>query len=411
MIAESGSALTSVKIMPEMRSNQFMRPMRIVSGSGSRPGAGRPTVWAMLLIAGLAGAASASPDNPSWRTGTALERHWEAPVRMLRWGSNPLRDALASLSATQRVAVFLDRRVDPEQPIDFSSQDEPLAQLLARLAAELDLGTCRIGPVVYFGPPETAAVLPTVVQLRREERESFSPVIGRRLSRELPLEWPKLTAPRELIGRLAEEVGLGVRDLERIPHDLWPAVELPPLDFYQRMSLVLAGFGLTFQFEDDVRLRLVELPERAELQRDHPMPAHLAARIEARLRQAYPVAEVARQGGGLRVRAPWEVHQAIEGWLQGDIPRSPRGPVRPSEVRYTLEVQNQPVGATAHALAQRLELELRYPPELEAQLQQRVSFRVEEVTREQLLEALLEPANLTFQVFEQTLEILPAERD
>ena len=415
MITKPGATLTAVEIIPEMRSNPLVRQKPFLLRACGQPAArgGRLLLAALTLLLALPSPAGTAPfGTSSWRTGAALERHWQAPVRMVRWVSNPLRDALESLASTQQVAMFLDRRVDPDRRIDFSSQDEPLSPLLGRLAAELDLGMCRIGPVVYFGPPETAAVLPTVVPLRREERESLARGDARRLEQPRPLAWPKLTTPRQLIRHVAEEAGLAVENIEQIPHDLWPAVELPPLDFYQQMTLVLAGFGLTFQFQDEGRLRLVALPERAELQRDHAMPARLAAHIESRLQREYPEVQVVRQSQGLRVRGPWEVHQAIDSWRRGDDAARPiRRPPGKTETRYTLEVQHQPLGATARALAERLELVLRYPPELEAQLQQRVSFRVQEVTREQLLQALIEPAGLRFQVFDRTLEILPGEPD
>jgi hypothetical protein len=363
------------------------------------------------LPGAVARAEPRDPDSPSWLTGAALERHLETPVGLLRWSSNPLRDALRSLSVTQRVAVFPDRRVDPDQLVDFASQGEPLADLIARLAAELGLGTCRIGPVIYLGPRPTAAVLPTVVEIHREQLQRTAAASDSRLRQARTMAWPELSTPREQIAQLAQEAGLVVEDLDLIPHDLWPAVDLPPLGFIERMSLLLAGFEKTFQFEGEARIRLVALPARAQLQRDHPMSARAAERIEALVRQEFPDADVVRRPAGLAVQGPIEVHRAIERWLRGQVAKPARAPAVTTELRYTLEIKNQPVEAIARALAERLDLELRYAPQLQDRLQQRVSFRVDQVTRDQLLQALFAPAGLSFQIAGSTLTILPDQRD
>ena len=68
--------------------------------------------------------------------------------------------------AAARVAIFLDRRVDPDQRVEFSSDDVPLEELFVRLAKKLKLGTCQVGSVVYLGPPDIAAKLATMAAMR-----------------------------------------------------------------------------------------------------------------------------------------------------------------------------------------------------------------------------------------------------
>jgi hypothetical protein len=70
-----------------------------------------------------------------------------------------------------------------------------------------------------------------------------------RLLNQRPLVWPDLAQPRDLVAALAAEAGLSVKLPDSTPHDLWPAVDLPPLTWTDRLSLVLAGFDLTFEID------------------------------------------------------------------------------------------------------------------------------------------------------------------
>ena len=353
---------------------------------------------------------ASAADDGGWLTGDRLDRQLEMPVESLRWASNPLRNALGSLSRSQRAAIFLDRRVDPDQPIDFSVQNEPLRQVIQRLAEQLRIGACRVGPVIYFGPADTATVLGTAAELRRDEIRRWPASFSTRLLAAQPVAWPELAQPRELIGRLVQQSRIEIDGLEQVPHDLWPAVDLPPLDFAEHLSLLLAGFGLTFEaVEKTPRVRLVPLPTSVAMERSYRMSGRQAEQIAELLRKQFPAAEVRKHPEGLLVRGPVEVQHAVDRWMRGgSTAPTKRPPPTAGQVRYTLEVKNQPVGAVAKALAERLGLQIAYDPQIQDKLQDPVSFRVEEVTRDQLLDALLRPAGLTFEITGQTLTVLPA---
>ncbi len=73
--------------------------------------------------------------------------------------------------------------------------------------------------------------------------------------------WDELSKPRELLENLASEADLGIDNPQLLPHDLFPAVDLPPLPLVDRLSLLLSGFGMTFQLSRDGKLiRLVPIP-------------------------------------------------------------------------------------------------------------------------------------------------------
>lgn len=172
---------------------------------------------------------AAAEGGLAWATGTALQERLDAKLDLVWSGSaNPLRAALAKLSRAERVAVLLDRRVDPAQNVAIKLAAVPLLTALGEIAHSRQLGVAMLGPVAYFGPPEAAGRLPTLSTLREAEVRRLRPAAARRLLLRKPLAWRDYAAPRDLLGQLAEQGGVELLDWERVPHDLWAAADLPP---------------------------------------------------------------------------------------------------------------------------------------------------------------------------------------
>ena len=91
----------------------------------------------------------------------ALDRALEQPLG-ITWHARGLRDGLARLSQETGVAIFLDRRIDPDQELTLQKAPTPLETLLGEIAAAAKAQTSRIGAVIYVGPPETVEQLATV---------------------------------------------------------------------------------------------------------------------------------------------------------------------------------------------------------------------------------------------------------
>ena len=56
-----------------------------------------------------------------------------------------------------------------------------MRELLQRLAEPLKLGVGRVGPVVYLGPPPTAAVLGTVAAWKEDQDQAFPAAVRDKL--------------------------------------------------------------------------------------------------------------------------------------------------------------------------------------------------------------------------------------
>ncbi len=313
-------------------------------------------------------------------TATILADRLRTPVAVY-WSGDPLRRAVTTLCTSHGVCVVIDRRVDPDRPVDLRSEELTLGQVLRQLADSEGLGITALGPVVYLGPPRVAAVLREVSRLRREEAGRLPPAGAQRLLRAQRWQWDDLSEPRELVGQMVAQAGLRAAGLDHVPHDLWAGAELPPLSLVDRLTLVAIQFDLTFSVSPDGQtVTLVPLPE-----------ALLA-----------------------------EAHKAEEPDRLAGLPALARGKTvlgkgrRPAEVRFTQKPTQGPVGVLLKQIADKLGLELRIDHQaIQAaglSLDRSVSFQVEHATLDELLDAVLSPAGLAFRRTGKVVEVVPAGR-
>ena len=329
----------------------------------------------VAVVTGLLGAArDGAHATISWLTGTALQKQLAQPEDFT-WSGTPLRKALRNLSRMRRVAVLIDRRVDPGQKVELVCDNMPLEAAFAEIARRRHLGLCSFGPVVYFGPVEYTARLRTLGTLRREEARRLSGAIRRKLLAAKRLQWKDFATPRELLDQLSRQSGIEISGAELVPHDLWAGAELPPLPLVDRLTLIVGQFDLTFNISSDGKtLTLVPIPK-------DPIPK--------------------------------DVVPVLRDWPKS-TGRHTDQPARAGldQKRFTVREAKGPVGELIGQLAGRLKLEVRIDREaLEksgVSLEQLVTFSVKDATVDELFRAALTPARLTFERNGNVLEIRPA---
>ena len=247
--------------------------------------------------------------------------------------------------------------------------------------------------------------------LRRQDAEKLPAEARSRLLKVQAWKWEDLAEPRRLLDELAKQAGVTVSNPEMIPHDLWPAASLPPLAWTDRLSLLLAGFDLTFEVADQGKaVKLVPFPETVVLEKSYT-PRGPAAAAAAQLRRAVPEAEIRVAQGKLVVSGLQESHEQIELLLSATSgPKTKVAKSKPAEQRYTLTVgKNDPAGAVMRKIAETLGKELKYDMAVLQKLKQNVPLSVKDVTLDELLIATLKPLGLTYKLTDEALEIVAAE--
>ena len=338
--------------------------------------------WGIALTLVATQAVAASPgDTTTWRTGAAFERQLQSLVPAAQWHGDPLREALASLARSHRVAVFLDRRVDPSRHLRLTVRRASLEQTLEQIANSVGLGVAVLDDVVYLGPPATTNVLPALVQRRGSER-----ALAARFA------WPELTTPQTLIESLAREAGLQWPAAERakVPHDLWPAVDLPRQSWRQRLTVVLGGFGLTYRIANG-QLQLTAIPSAANYTRAYRVTGAKARQLRAALAQQHPQARVTLGSGQARITGSAEVHRAASRLIAAAA-----GGRAPGEAQtlLTFRVKNQSVQAVLQKLAADLNLTLQVTPSAQESLKTLVSLEVRDATLKELIDVIGQKAGV-----------------
>ena len=105
---------------------------------------------------------------------------------------------------------------------------------------------------------------------------------GRRRAWRKPVasDWPRLAEPAGLASSWSDEAGIPIRDLDRIPHDLWDAGELPAMGLLERLTILLAGFDLTVRIESDGMATIVKIPATVSVESSYSLTAAQAERLD-----------------------------------------------------------------------------------------------------------------------------------
>jgi hypothetical protein len=336
-----------------------------------------PVTLAVIIMTNLSGGIARAGDAAAWLIGKPLAEQLAAQVGVAFAGS-PLRTSLGQLARAQRVAILLDRRVDPGREVNLTVDATPLKNVIAEVAQRLGLEVCQYQSVVYLGPPGSVARLKAITARRRDEARRLPAAAARRFFREHPLRWDDFATPREVLAELGRSGSVRIEGEDRVPHDLLAAADLPAMTLVDRLTLALFQFDLSFEITGDGKgIKVVPMPE-----------------------------DIAALGAEPNAQPP--------GRSDATPASDSSEPIDLTKVRVErMAVENQPLGGVLGQLAKRWKLELRIDePSLRRagkSLDRRVSLRVENVTVPELFEALLKPEGLTFRLDGRILVISAVE--
>ena len=367
---------------------------------------------ATVVVAAVVSAVDDSPAPVAWLSGAALTQKLAQPGDVF-WQGTPLRETLGKFSRAQRVAILIDRRVDPSQRIEAALRAVPVGDIIEAAAADLRLGHCRLGPVVYLGPPEVTRRLRTVAEILRQQARQLPTPVARKLLESKRLEWDDFAEPRELLRQLAASVGIEIDNIELVPHDLWAAADLPPLPLTDRMTLIAGAFDLTLEISGDGKtFSLVPVPDEVAIVRSYPAGSK-ADDLAKRYSELAPDAGVEIDGTEIRVEGLLEDHEKIATSRSPAPPsgQRPAGPAPEGETRFTANVVKKPARQVIEHFARQLGFELAIDEAALSRsgisLDTLVSFSVKEATLDELLTATLEPVGCRFARQGKTIRVVP----
>ncbi|MGC4005125.1 MAG: hypothetical protein QM811_19225 [Pirellulales bacterium] len=328
------------------------------------------------------------------------------------WSGVPLTKALDDISRAQRVCILRDRRIDPETSLVYELRDVSLEALLRGLAEHLKLGLAFGDSWVYLGPPATATKLATLVELRKDGTAALAPAVRGVWNTKRLTTFGNTAEPRKLIERIAVDAKTTLVDADRIPHDLWPSVALPKTSRIEELSLILAQYDLTWnQSADGATCKIIPIPETVVLRRDYPIGN---ADPTAQLKKLGLQGTFETRGKTLTLSGPAEEHRMVADLLAGK--RVKTTAVTAGEQRFTLSIKSSdggglPVGKSIEEVGGKLGFIVRFDQKaIDAagrSLDTPVKMSVTEVSREELIQAILKPAGLIGRIRDKELLVEP----
>lgn len=336
------------------------------------------------------------------------------------WQDVPLATALSRLADSQSLSIWLDRRIDPSAPITLAAVDRPLNEIFATLGQQTGAAITPFAGVVYFGPQQTVDELATLAAIAREPLSRAPADVRGRWLKSQPCSFARLREPRELLNELAASVGAKMQQDQFVPHDLWPARDLPAMAPIDRAVLMLAGFDLTCEIvEDGNALLVAPIARPVVIAEEYRVPNSRRSAFDAALAElpgATQTGEGSRQAIAARVEDHERLRAALAGRKTGAVAaaeamRSASAKLAGNTLddqRFTLTIANKPLVPVLNQLASQLQLQLQWDatiPEADAARSTLVSCQVEKANLDKLLKALLEPAALTFERQENRVTI------
>lgn len=337
-----------------------------------------------------------------WITGTAFQRELGSRSS-ITWKENPLGDGLQAISKTHGLAIFVDRRVDFTRLITLTARDQPVLSVVQKVANQGGNDAITVGDVIYVGPPPAVARINSLVDDRKADMRKLPTARQRELLTPSPVAWPRLSTPKDVLRTIALNHKLRVVG-DEIPHDLWAAGDLPPLSAAESLSLLFIGFGRSFELSPDgSALRLATIAGDEPFVRNYLVVGAKKKSIEDFV-AGVTGASVSNIKGGVAVKGDWRVHQAIGRSLSPEVDDKTGGGTTTTDSKvYSLNVEQQPALAVLNAVTKQMGVLVEATDEAKEKGAARISFNVVDVNRDELIHAILDPVELTFQWKEKTL--------
>ena len=342
-----------------------------------------------------------------WHTGKQLDRFNELALSAW-WTEAEFGDRLRSFSQTQKIAIFLDRRIDPSIVTNLSMSDVTKEQFLWTAATQFNVGVCRIEDFYYFGPPDSVATFPEVCKRlqatsTRQRRNTKVNWTDRQ-----PLTTADTVEPKKLLLKLAKENQFAIKNIDSIPHDIWAGFELPGTTLQVRVAILLVGFGMTFERNaDGSEIEIINLPTVQETELTFKRVEN-SSQLARALRAKFPNVKISVKGKNIAATGPPSEVAAIQrAAVMQQIPR------RVPNAEKTITITNRASRGTVLAtIAQRLNANLSFDknnPEVATLLRTQIEINAVHVSLEEIIVRTLDGTNLEYEIANGELRIREKE--
>jgi hypothetical protein len=365
--------------------------------------------WAVTLFICTQSVTAQTSNTIRWRTGAELASALQAPGGG-SWSRIPLRQGLDDLAKIHRVCIILDRRVDPDTLLNYEVQNVSLEVTLRGIASKLQLGTSIGEHYVYLGPATTAKKLRSLIAMQQMALKNLDAERRKPWLTTQTISLTKPTETREIVRSLLIATETKLENAIDLPHDLWDQKQWPSLTRLEVLSLIAIQFDFVWNWDESGQMiKLIPIPEKVNYTVDYATSK--ATEIQAKLKQLNVQGTITIASNKLTLDSVWEEHRLVTDLLAGKTAKTTQ--VVEGAQRYTLTAV-QPVGKLITALGAKLNLRVEFAQteiqQANLSLDQEIRLDVKQVTREELLRKVLEPAGLMYELNGEVLLVKPGKK-
>ena len=368
-----------------------------------------------LFSVGQVGSAPREPAAVDFLTGARFRTELDQATSGT-WTNVEFRDLLNKLSVERRVAILLDRRIDPTVRVPLDIVNRSLTEGIQEIARKVDAEVSVPENVVYVGPSAAVRRLRTLIEMRTIELTAKStPIAEKRrtdLNRRTSIAWADLESPGDVLRRVAEQFQLKIQGEDLVPYDLWAGCRLPSATAAEALSMILIQFDLTFAWKDGGKgIELVPIPETVVIERRPRFKSKAADALKA-IQEEFPNLDARLDGTDVIVKGTIEDHEAIALLLSPNRPKKPveKGPAPLRQRTFTLKFQRVPVRAIMAKLEESSVVFVYDAAALQAagiNLDQQIDLQLEKATADEFLKAVFSPLKISFEIDHLTVKLTP----
>lgn len=205
-------------------------------------------LWTTVAVTGATWVASVGQTRV---VDASQERSAKASRKLishLTFSGVPYRYAVQRVAQSLGLSVLLDRRLDPDSPVELVI-DQPTegVAIFRQFAGLRDAVAMEWGDLIFLTPSETVATISSARKAMSTELKRAKSRVRAALLRKRRVHWEDYAQPRRLIARwCGEEPDSGGEPerLEAFPHDLIAAAELPLMTLADRITLMAVQYGM-----------------------------------------------------------------------------------------------------------------------------------------------------------------------
>lgn len=348
-------------------------------------------------------------------TGSDFRHQLNLPLLANR-GRVPLGEMLDHLASDRRVALLIDRRVDPDQLIDVDVRAPYFDAAISDLLQPLGAGVSVVADTLYIGPLAAAQTLRTRILLSERQLDGLIAGDIKRqfdLARRLPVRWNPLSTPREILSTIAQRYGLELPNADEIPYDLWAEGGIAHANAVEALSLIVTQFGLDLHWVSAKEVRFVPQDPRPLIRSEHVFPGLTIEQALDKVRERFPELLIEAGAEKLAVTGRIEEQEAVSELLGNRAPRKPAAAVARGTLanrRFSLRMIDRPFLELVSVL-QKQGIQVEYDAAaLEragVDLNRRMTVELENAPIQKLLSEACGPLQLDYRVDGTTIELFP----